>query len=173
MLVIVQPSDEPGKPPICKIIDKKEMYNKEKERKKKLKSSATSKTIELNWALDGNDLKHRIVRMQEFLGKGYKLEVVLAPKRKGRVATEEEAEELLRNIRAAVEEVKGSRETATMSGTLLATATLFFEGKIQKQTKEEKAEAKAAEREKQRKKERLETNSAEGQEAERKAAASA
>jgi len=143
-LVVVQPG-EPGEPPICKIIDKKEMYAKEKA-KKKANPAATTKTIELNWALDPNDLAHRIKRMKEFLGKGNKLEVVLAPKRRGRQATAEEAEALVDVIRESCAEVPGAKEGAAMSGKIGGAATLFFEGNLQKAEKQRKEAEKDKEK---------------------------
>ena len=48
------------------------------------RSIVATKTIELNWAIDGNDLGHRLQRIKDFLGKGNRVEVMMAPKRKGR-----------------------------------------------------------------------------------------
>ncbi|KAH8599818.1 hypothetical protein B0O99DRAFT_480932, partial [Bisporella sp. PMI_857] len=139
MLVIVQPGEDLRDPPICKILDKKEMYQREKAKKKSSKfnsnPAATKKTIELNWALEKNDLNHRILRMKEFLAKGYKLEVGLAPKRRGKQATVEEAQELIKKIQKAVEEVEGSKQIQPMQGKLLGVAVLSFEGKLQKPVK--------------------------------------
>ena len=92
------------------------------------KSMVATKTIELNWAIDGNDLEHRLHRMRDFLGKGNKVEVMMAPKRKGRKATEEEARVLVQRIREAIER-EGARESKTMEGKLLGTATIYAEGK--------------------------------------------
>jgi translation initiation factor IF-3 len=128
-LVVVVPG-EPGVPPICKIMNKQAMREAEKAKTKASKNpGATIKTIELNWAIDGNDLGHRLNKVKEFLSKGFKVEVALAEKRKGRKATEEEAEGLLRKIREAVKEVDGAKETKPMEGKLLKPATLYAEGK--------------------------------------------
>jgi translation initiation factor IF-3 len=51
-LVVVVPG-EPGTPPICKIMNKKTMREGEKARAKAARGSGvTTKTIELNWAID-------------------------------------------------------------------------------------------------------------------------
>jgi translation initiation factor IF-3 len=133
-LVVVVPG-EPGTPPICKIMNKKTMREGEKARAKAARGSGvTTKTIELNWAIDKGDLGHRIEKMKQFLGKGFKVEIVLAGKRKGKQAKAEEAEALVKRIREAVVEVDGGREVKPMEGKLLGTATMFFEGKpVQKE----------------------------------------
>lgn len=135
-LVVVAPG-EPGTPPICKIMDKKAMREAEKAKAKATRSSAvTVKTIELNWAIDGNDLAHRLQRMKDFLGKGNRVEVLLAAKRKGRKASEKEAQILLEKIRGAIGEVEGAKESKPMEGRMegtegqmLGNATIYAEGK--------------------------------------------
>ncbi|KAE9370347.1 hypothetical protein N431DRAFT_426723 [Stipitochalara longipes BDJ] len=134
-LVVVVPG-EPGVPPICKIMNKEAMRAAEKAKLKSARGSVTEKTIELNWAIDGNDLNHRMMKMKGFLQKGYRVEVVLGAKRRGRKATAEEAEELIARVRAAVAEVEGTKESKPMDGKLLGVLTLQFEGKLKKGKKE-------------------------------------
>ncbi len=128
-LVVVVPG-EPGVPPICKIMNKQAMREAEKAKAKANKNpAATVKTIELNWAIDGNDLGHRLGKMREFLGKGFKVEVLLAGKKKGRKATEEEAKNLLERLREAVRDVDGARELKPMEGKILTQAKFYAEGR--------------------------------------------
>jgi translation initiation factor IF-3 len=116
---------------VCKLEDKKAAYEAEKE-KKKLKQAKTAaegtKTLELNWAIDQNDLGHRMKRMQEFLGQGKKVEIVLARKKGGRRATAEECEELLQKIDLAAEAVKGTKEVKKFEGKLAGMGNLMYEG---------------------------------------------
>jgi translation initiation factor IF-3 len=135
-LVTVVPASD-GVPPICKIMDKKFLRDQEKSQRKSKTSAPTVKTIELNWAVDKNDLAHRLKKMKEFLRKGYKVEVVLAGKKKGRKATEEEAKDLVKKIKEAVAEVEGARENKPVEGKMLVQATYYFEGPKQKKKKEE------------------------------------
>ncbi|PSS13150.1 hypothetical protein M430DRAFT_36283 [Amorphotheca resinae ATCC 22711] len=128
--LVVVAQGEPGTPPICRIMNKKAMRDAEKAKAKAARgSSITTKTIELNWAIDKGDLWHRMDKMKQFLSKGFRVEIMLASKKKGRQATVEEAEELLRKIKEAVGEVEGSKETKPMEGKLLKAATLYLEGK--------------------------------------------
>lgn len=125
-LVQVQPS-QPGKLPVCKIIDKKKLYEQKKAKSKVVKS-APSKTIELNWAIEQGDLAHRLDKIQDFLAKGMKLEVVISPKRRGKLATQDQAEDVLKRVRATASEVPGVREVKGKPGVLGKEYILLFEG---------------------------------------------
>ncbi len=105
-------------------------------------SVVTTKTIELNWAIDIYDLGHRLQRIREFLGKGHRVEVIMAPKRKGKKATEAEAQSLVDRVRSVVGQCEGSRESKPMEGKLLGTAMIYLEGKRQ-EVKDNPEEAKA------------------------------
>lgn len=127
---------ERGVPPICKIMEKKALREAEKAQDKarrKAASGKTGKTIELNWAIDNNDLGHRLKKMKDFLEKGYKVEVVLAKKRKGKVMGTEDCEALIKRVRKAREEVEGSSEKR-MEGKVptaekpAGEVKIFFEG---------------------------------------------
>lgn len=116
--------------PTCKLIDKKEAYEQEKQKKKQHQAkvaSEGSKTLELSWAIDTNDLGHRMKRMQEFLATGKKVEILLARKKGGRKATHEECEALLEKLVEAAEAVK-AKELKTFEGKLGHIGSLTFEG---------------------------------------------
>ena len=121
--------------PVCKIVSKKEEYEREKRLKQDAKgkkkaeaASKSTKTLELNWAVDQNDLRHRLDKMSEFLIEGRKVEIVLASKKKGRKATAPECQDVLKRIRETVDGVPGAKETKSMEGKLGGFATLFFHG---------------------------------------------
>lgn len=120
---------EYGEDPIAKIFNKKEMFQQKQAQKKTKKPGSVTKTIEMNWAIDKNDLGHRLGKIRDFLEKGNKVEVLLAGKSKGRKATMEEAEAVVKRIRDSVEEVEGAKESRKMEGRLLAPAVLYFVGK--------------------------------------------
>ncbi|KAB8296203.1 hypothetical protein EYC80_008986 [Monilinia laxa] len=126
---------EPGEAPIARIIDKKEAHLQKKAQKKGKNPASVVKTIEMNWAIEKNDLGHRLGKIRDFLEKGNKVEVLLAGKKKGRKATMEEAEEVVRRIREFVEEVEGAKEGRKMEGKIGAQAILCFEGRVAPTTK--------------------------------------
>lgn len=120
--------------PPCRIIDKVEEFKvaQEKRQAKKLerKSKAGAefaKSLELNWAIDHNDLGHRLKRLQEFLEEGRRVEILLATKKKGRKATSEECNNVMERITKTVEDVKGARELRPMEGKLGAVVTLAYQ----------------------------------------------
>lgn len=155
--------DEPGNRsfiPVCKIVDKKESYDAEKRKLKAAKeakklSARTSetgmKTVELNWAIDKNDLGHRIEKMRGFLAEGRRVEVVLASKKRGRKASLEECQSVLERLRECMDTVDGAREVQKLEGKVGGFATMVFMGKpaksILSDARESQKEVKEAEKE--------------------------
>lgn len=131
--------DEPNNPnfiPVCKIISKKEMFDAEKrqrENSRKQKAVAAKvnsvKTFELNWAIDGNDLAHRLEKMQEFLSEGRRVEIILAAKKKGRKADKADCEGVLQKIYEKVDAVPGAKRLKELDGKLGGFATLVLQGR--------------------------------------------
>ncbi|KAF7862681.1 hypothetical protein EAF04_007554 [Stromatinia cepivora] len=146
MLQIIAYSED-GEPPIAKIIDKQEAARQKRLAKKSKNPAAVTKTIEMNWAIERNDLGHRLERIREFLERGNKVEVVLAGKKKGRKATEEEAEGVVGRVREFVEEVSGARESRKMEGKVGVQAVLYFEGRVPKKERKEEEEGEKQEEE--------------------------
>lgn len=106
---------------ICRIMtiaemlkQKREKEKMQKEHKKSLKQSVP-KQIELNWAIGPNDLEHKLTQLKGFIEDGKKVEVVLANKKRQRQATPEEGMEVLRKVKAKLEEADG-REITPMRG---------------------------------------------------------
>ena len=125
--------------PVCKIVSKKDYHKQQEKRKadakeKRRASALTSsvKTLELNWAIDANDLSHRLNRAQEFLAEGRKVEIVLAAKKRGRKASPEECQGVLKRIRGVVGGVDGAKEERPMEGKLGGFSTLYFAGRPQR-----------------------------------------
>lgn len=133
---LVQFSEERHGLPVCKIVSKKEEYERgrqrkqqAKERKKQGMTAKSLKTLELNWAMDQHDLAHRLNKMTEFLSEGRKVEIILASKKKGRKASPEECEDVLYKIRQTADAVNGAKEEMQMEGKLGGFATLAFSGR--------------------------------------------
>ncbi|KAK4944608.1 hypothetical protein LTR10_016042 [Elasticomyces elasticus] len=103
----------------------KRLNNKETAERqvKQAQKEKKPKQIELNWAISGNDLQLKMKQLEEFLRKGKKVELLLAPKRHQRKATPEEADALLKALREKLQEV-GAAETAPMDGAILRQATM-------------------------------------------------
>lgn len=138
--------DDPASLPTCKLQSKQELREQQKvklalKNKAKTKGGAgvggPSKQLEINWAIDANDLRHRLTRMKEFLGQGRKVEVILAPKKTGRRATVEEVQAVVKKVKDAAGECKGVVEAKDPKGKIGGVFTMVFEGKlIEKEGKE-------------------------------------
>ena len=119
--------------PVCKIMNKKDAREAVKARKKQKQPSAVTKYLELNWAIDKNDLAHRLGKLREFLEQGKRVEVLLLKKKKRmRDATTEEGRQTLASLGTFVKGIQGAKELRPMEGTFLGRATLFYEGKVQR-----------------------------------------
>lgn len=130
-LVAVGPANpnDPASIPTCKILSKESLREAERAKLKPKKTPTDlMKQLELNWAIDSNDLNHRLKKMGEFLAKGMRVEVVLAPKKRGRVATDAEMQDVIRKVRNAAEEFQGV-ENKKAEGKHGHVFTMFFEGK--------------------------------------------
>lgn len=144
-LVQLSPDDDPNHRdrPICKIVSKKSAYEAEQRKKaqqkeaKAIKSKEQSlKTLELNWAIDPNDLGHRLDKVKEFLAEGRKVEIVLASKKRGRKASPQECKDVLDRIKSAVGDVKGAVEAKPFEGKMAGFGTVVLQGKAGAAAKE-------------------------------------
>ena len=125
---------DPDYPPVCRVISKIDLRAQHERkvdaaRKQSRGVVATpQKNLELNWAIGGGDLKHRLKKLQEFLLEGRKVEVLLGPKKRGKKATTEEADKVLKAVIDAVGECKGAKEVKR-EGAVGAVLTIVFEGR--------------------------------------------
>lgn len=149
-----QNPDDPEAPkwPICRVVNKlNELAQQKREKEQKKKAAAQKgKSLELNWALAPHDLDHKLRTMQKFLARGYKVEVLLLQKQKGRAkATEQDANAIVDKIVEATREVTGSKEWKGREGKLLGSLKIFLQGKLQqaKESVEESVEDSEAEKE--------------------------
>lgn len=121
--------------PVCRIVNKKEEYQKqqlEKEKQKKVKASSKQKEMEINWVVAPYDLEHKLKQLQKFLEKGYKVQVLLLKKAKANMKGKEaEGKALLEKIEQATAEVQGAKEWKKREGGLLGSMKIFLQGSPQ------------------------------------------
>lgn len=137
-LVQVAPANphDPDSFPTCKIISKQQLREQERAKAKPKKNPQdTGKQLELSWAIEANDLGHRMRKMKGFLEEGRRVEIVIAKKKDGRKASPKECDEVIAKVRQAVTEVEGAKESKGMEGKVGGTATLFFEGRAREKEK--------------------------------------
>lgn len=105
---------------LLKDVADKELALKDFQKKSK---QLKPKQLELNWAISGHDFEIKLAQMAEFLDKGKKVEILLAPKRRQRRATPEEAQQVMKKLRDKIDEI-GAKEVKTMEGALMGPATM-------------------------------------------------
>ena len=134
--VIIQLSKPNPQTEMCtvKICDREPLekaeYNKQKalKQKQKMQKDQSPKQIELNWAISENDLLHKMTQLEAFIGKGRKVEIIIAAKRRQRKASEEEANNLLKTLRDKFTELD-AKEVSPMEGAVLKQAVLMVRKK--------------------------------------------
>ncbi|KAF1918573.1 hypothetical protein BDU57DRAFT_538111 [Ampelomyces quisqualis] len=144
---------DPDDPPTCRVIDKLALRQQHAKKldlaRRQAKGHGTGpspKSMELNWAIAGGDLKHRLKQLRGFLGEGRKVEVMVGPKKRGRKATEEEVQALVAALQDALSEVEGAKEVrreGEVGGVLMMT----FEGKKEKKNREKNKKGEVEEME--------------------------
>ncbi|KAI0167339.1 hypothetical protein BJ166DRAFT_519665 [Pestalotiopsis sp. NC0098] len=114
--------------PVCRIVDKQRHKREAEARAKEArKKELNRKELELNWAIAPNDLQHRLKQLRGFLEKGRRVELMVAKKRGGRVATADEARLLMDALSETATEV-GATEVKR-EGKFPGVARIIYEGK--------------------------------------------
>ncbi|KAI5297833.1 hypothetical protein KEM56_004509, partial [Ascosphaera pollenicola] len=147
---LVQMSAETEEQPaVCKILSKKDLYEQKKAKKKRaFEKSNVWKQLEINWGISSHDLKHRLKKVKEFIDKGKSVEIVLLPKRKALPASQQQATDLLKEVKRAIIAIGGT-ESRKMNGALLGDLHLFVEkskdSPVQQQQQQQAQQAAPAE----------------------------
>lgn len=89
-------SEKPN--PVVKIKNKKEVYNRQKERRIMMKEIPTmqQKEVQMTWGVGSGDLAHKLNKVRQELEKGNKVDLVFAPKKNQALPSPLEIEERLR-----------------------------------------------------------------------------
>lgn len=114
--------NEQARPPICRLVDKREQHErkviKEKSAKKRAKASLEAgqgppKELQLTWGIAGHDLAHKISRAREFLEKGHILVMTLAGKKGGERVSKEGKAELVNHIETELDDIATLQSNTT------------------------------------------------------------
>lgn len=77
--------DPTSNPPVCRLFEKKQLFEKEKANKKKKKTSSTpeqvTKEINFGWNVSLHDMGHKLSKAIQFLEKGNKVKVEIVHKK--------------------------------------------------------------------------------------------
>lgn len=118
---------------VCKIVDKKAEYEKERDKKKSTAAAGAggvvkTKEMELSWGISGGDLDTKMRQILAFLEKGMKVNIAFGKKKKGKPILAPEAEALVAKVRSGIEE-GGGKEGRKADGVMGATYRLYAEKK--------------------------------------------
>lgn len=70
--------------PVCKLVSKREEYQKHRDAKRKATTTAAptvTKDMQLSWNVSENDLSHKVSRARKELARGHKVHVVILSKK--------------------------------------------------------------------------------------------
>jgi translation initiation factor IF-3 len=125
--------DDPRSVPKCKIVSKSYIREKAKaakdSAKERSKAERSGKIVELNWAIAPGDLEMKLNKICAFLEEGRKVDVMIAPKKRKRVASKDEMDEVLKRMMESVDLVEGVMQIAPTEGKVGGTMTYYFEKK--------------------------------------------
>ncbi|KAL1920004.1 uncharacterized protein VTP21DRAFT_1150 [Calcarisporiella thermophila] len=96
--------DPRAQPPVCRLVTKKDLYEKQRARRKATKPTASVlKELSFAWTVAPHDLAHKMEKAREILSKGHKLELRIVSKA-GRRVPQPEQEKLMSQILGELDE---------------------------------------------------------------------
>ncbi|KAI5478614.1 translation initiation factor IF3 [Pseudohyphozyma bogoriensis] len=117
-------ADQNHEPPICRIVDKKAEFAKEREKKaaKKEKkeanpyASSPPKEIHLSWGTTKHDLGHKLGKAKDFLSKGQKVTVYLNVKKGAAAVDQKGKQDMIDEVQRELEAVGRLMRPTTFKG---------------------------------------------------------
>ncbi|KAI9483949.1 MAG: hypothetical protein EXX96DRAFT_560275 [Benjaminiella poitrasii] len=98
-LVEVDPTAKPN--PVCKLFDKKTLFEKEKQNKKKKNHTAPEsvlKEVTFGWNVSDHDMEHKLNKAIQFLDKGNKVKIDIVRKKGQNVVDQKAKAELVSRV---------------------------------------------------------------------------
>ncbi|KAI1104271.1 hypothetical protein F4804DRAFT_200051 [Jackrogersella minutella] len=121
---------------ICRIYENAEVKAAEAEAAREARRRLVDrKELEISWSIAANDLRTKLRSLAKFLKKGLKVELILAKKKNGRLATDAEADAVLDAVRQHVAAIPGAKEYRKMEGEPNRLARMYFDGKFARKKK--------------------------------------
>jgi translation initiation factor IF-3 len=111
-LVEVDPTAKPN--PVCRLLDKKHMFDREKQSKKKKQTAPESilKEIVFGWNVSPHDMEHKLNKAIQFLDKGNKVKIDIVYKR-GQLRVDKETQNaVVKTVSNLLEEYKLTKKPA-------------------------------------------------------------
>lgn len=126
-----EPQPTPEEFALCEVVNKKEEYDRKKELKEKKKAAAATKPkrkeLEITWSIGEHDLDTKMRQMSGFLEKGWKVDLTIGVKKRGKPVERKEMDAVVQRVREAAEGV-AAREAKPSQGDVGRTLRMYFEG---------------------------------------------
>lgn len=119
--------DPMSRPPVCRLFEKKQLFDKQKASKKKktTTSDQVTKEIVFGWNVSPHDMGHKLGKAMQFLDKGNKVKVDIVYKR-GQIRVDKDTQQsVIQQVKALLESYKVAK-APTISG---SNCTMTFEQK--------------------------------------------
>ncbi|KAI8145569.1 translation initiation factor IF-3, C-terminal domain-containing protein [Fennellomyces sp. T-0311] len=109
---------QPGKVPVCRLFDKKAMFEKQKQKKKSKQGNpeAVVKEIVFGWNVSEHDMEHKLGRAKQFLEKGNKVKIEIVTKKGQQRLDKDEKAEVIDRVAAHLGEYKISKKPSMAGG---------------------------------------------------------
>lgn len=118
---------------ICKIVDKREAREFEKNKARPIKSlDSTKKILQLSWSTEDHDFQRKIELLGQFIAEGRRVTLLLEKKKKGRSAEPQDpmqAIALIDKLLDCVKGLEGAREYRQREGEVGKKMIFYFEMK--------------------------------------------
>lgn len=106
--------DPLAKPPVCRLLDKKALFEKEKQGKKKKQTTPESvlKEIVFGWNVSAHDMEHKLNKAIQFLDKGNKVKLDIVYKRGQKRVDKETQQQVIATVSSLMEDYKLTKQPA-------------------------------------------------------------
>ena len=111
-LVEVDPAAKPN--PVCRLMDKKALFEREKQSKKKKTVAPESilKEIVFGWNVSAHDMEHKLNKAVQFLDKGNKVKLDIVYKKGQKRVDKETQKEVIATVSGLMEDYKLTKQPA-------------------------------------------------------------
>lgn len=127
-----EPHPTPEEYALCEVLNKKEEYERKRELQDKKKAAAANKPkrkeLEITWSIGGHDLDTKLRQMSGFLEKGWKVDLTIGVKRRGKPVDRKDMDVVVQKVRDAAEGA-AAREAKPVQGEVGKTMRMYFEGR--------------------------------------------
>ncbi|KAI9492131.1 translation initiation factor IF-3, C-terminal domain-containing protein [Zychaea mexicana] len=109
---------QPGKVPVCRLFDKKAMFEKQKQKKKSKQAhpEAVVKEIVFGWNVSEHDMEHKLARAKQFLEKGNKVKIEIVTKKGQQRLDKEDKTSVVDKVAEHMNEYKSTKKPVFAGG---------------------------------------------------------